>query len=287
MPFAVSIGADPVCSLMACSRIGFGISEADIAGAIMKEPVEMVKCETNDLLVPATSEIVLEGDCMPNERVPEGPFGEYTGYRASPRDKRPVFRVKAITHRNDPILTMSCMGVPPDESHNSFAITISASILTELKRAGIPVVDVWVYPEFATFFAAVTVKTLFANTAARVASLIWGSDPGSTITYVGVFNDDVDLHNIPQVMHALFTKCHPYRGINRMERAMGIILLPFLSREERLNSLGSKAYFDATWPLDWDPSIAVPPRASFNDIYSKEVQKHVLKNWEKYGFTEE
>lgn len=286
MHFAISIGADPVSSLMSCTKVGYGISEVDIAGAIMQEPVELVKCETNDLLVPATSEIVIEGEVHPQERLFEGPFGEYTGYRASPRDKRPVYRVKAITHRKNPIVTMSCMGVPVDEAHVSVGITRSADLIVKLKQEGIPVQDIWVYPEFACFVIAVSVKTPITNIASRVASLIWGSEAGSQSPWVLVFNDDIDLHNMAQAMHALYTKCHPYRGITRLEHGQGSPLMPFLSREERLNSNGAKTYFDATWPLDWDPSVAVPPRASFNDIYSKEVQQHVIKKWKKYGFTD-
>ncbi len=286
MPFALVIGPDPLCAMAACSKIAYGTSEVDIAGGLKQEPVELVKCETNNLYVPAHAEIIIEGVVKPHEREWEGPFGEFTGYRASPRDKRPVYSVKAVTFRNDPILTMSCMGIPIDDCAAQMSVTGGAENLATLKREGIPVVDVCLYQEMAHFLIVVSTKTPYANIASRIATCLWGSDSGYTIPYVVVVNDDIDPHDIMQVMHALATKCHPYRGITRLEHAQGFSLQPFLSRPERLSKQGARAYFDCTWPLDWDPSIAIPPKASFNNIYSKEVQDHVLKNWKAYGFKE-
>ena len=247
--------------------------------------MELVKCETVDLEVPATSEIVIEGYVSPKEVAWEGPFGEYTGYRASPRDQRPVFKVTAITHRDNPILTFSCMGVPLDESDVCINPIIGARALDQLRKSGIPVVDLCCYPRCSEFIMAVSVKKTFNYIAQRVASCIWGMEGVvGQVTYVIVLDDDVDPNNIWQVLHALGTKCHPYRGIHRMERTVGWSLAPWASREERLTCIGAKAYFDCTWPMEWDPSIAVPPRASFDKIYSKEVQEHVLRNWKSYGY---
>lgn len=284
MPVAVAIGMEPICSLVALTPESYGQNEVELAGALRREPVELVKCETVDLEVPATSEIVIEGEVYPHERVSEGPFGEFTGYRASPRDRRPVIRVKAVTYRNDPILTMSCMGVPVDDCHAPQAVTSGGELLVELKRKGIPVRDLAIYPECALFFTVVSVKPPFAGIAEKISHTIWSMEGMAAGPYILVVEDDVDVHNIWQVLHAFFTKCHPYRGIQRLEHTQGSSLWPFLTRHERLNRLGSKAYFDATWPLDWDPSIAVPPRASFDNIYSKETQEHVLKNWKNYGY---
>lgn len=283
MPFAISIGPDPISALLACSKIPYGVDEGDWAGGLRERPVEMVKCETVDLDVPATSEIVIEGEVPPHEREWEGPFGEYTGYRASPRDKRPVYHVKAITHRNNPILTMSCMGVPIDDSAATSTLTMGAYYLMELRRKGLPVVDLYMYPECVSFLIVVSVKVKYANEADRIAHTIWAGE-AAFLPYVIVVEDDVDPSNWAQVFHALSTKCHPERGIRKVKYSVGHPLVPFATRHERLNKMGAMVYFDCTWPTDWDPSIAVPPRASFDKIYPKEVQKHVLDNWGKYGF---
>lgn len=284
MPFAIAIGIDPVCGMMACTPMSPQLAEADVAGALRGEPVELVKCETVDLEVPATSEIVIEGVVDPHETLYEGPFGEYTGYRASPRDKRPMYRVTAITHRDDPILTMSCMGVPIDDCHAAMSVTLGAEYLDILKRQGYPVIDLCVYPECATLMVAVSVKVPYANIAQAIATAIWGSDQGYCSPYVIVLEDDVDPRNLSHVLHAIATKCHPWRGITKMEHARATQLYPFLSLYERRHRLGSHVYFDCTWPVDWDPAIAVPPRSSFDNIYSRETQQHVLKNWKKYGY---
>ncbi len=285
MPFAIAIAPPPVCAFVACSRLPFGTDEADIAGGLQGEPIDVVKCETNDLFVPATSEIVIEGEIHPNDLAWEGPFGEYTGYRASPRDRRPVYRVKAVTYRSSPILTFSCMGVPVDESDAVTAISRSADVLELLRRAGIPgIVDAWMPPESSSNLQIVSVKVPFHGIAYEIGSTILGSELGRSIGYVMVVDPDVDIRNMDEVVHTLVTKCHPYRGIHKVEHAFGSVLAPFLSREERLGYKGAKAIFDCTWPIDWDPSIAVPPKASFASIYPKEVQEHVLKNWKNYGF---
>lgn len=283
MPFAIAIGPDPISAMVSCSKIPFGVAEVDVAGSLRQEPVELVKCETVDLEVPATSEIVIEGEMSPEERQWEGPFGEFTGYRASPRDKRPVYRVKAITHRNNPILSMSCMGIPVDENAAVTTLTLGAYYFNELKKKGLPVVDLYMYPEGVAFQVCVSVKTKYANVADQVAHCIWGTEAGFC-PYVIVVEDDVDPSDWVQMLHALVTKCHPWRGIHRVENSVGHPLIPFQTLHERKHKMGSMVYFDCTWPVDWDPSVAIPPRAAFGDIYPKEIQDHVLANWEKYGF---
>lgn len=287
MPFAIAIGPEPTCAMAACTFMPYFVAEVDVAGGLRKAPVDLVKCETNDLLVPATSEIVLEGEVPPYERVYEGPFGEYTGYRASPRDKRPVYHVKAITHRKNPILTMSCMGMPIDDCDGIMSITSGAEILAELRSKGQPVTGVNMPPECAELLLIVAVKTTEPNIAFRIASMVWTTQAGRTPSHVIVVQDDVDPCNLPQVMHALASKCHPWRGVNKIEHGVAHALAPWSSLHERLNRVSGKTWYDCTWPMDWDPSIAVPPRASFDNIYSKEVQQHVLKNWKKYGFKKE
>lgn len=287
MPFVIAIGPEPVTGFMASARVASGVSEVDVIGAIRGEPLELVKAETVDLEVPATAEIVIEGEVSPTETEWEGPFGEFTGYRASPRDRRPVYKVTAITHRNNPVLTASCMGVPIDESDVVISITGSAEVFEELQRAAIPVIAVNRPPECIghLFIVSINVKTAnLPNMVERVSSCIWGSEYGTGAPYIIVVEDDIDVYDIWQVLHALSTKCHPWRGIHKVENAVGHALMPFSSRPERLMRKGSKASFDCTWPLDWDPSIAVPPRASFDKIFPREIQEHVLKNWKNYGY---
>ncbi len=226
------------------------------AGAMVRfsnEHVELVKCETVDLMVPATSEIVIEGEIRPGETMDEGPFGEYTGYVATLRGPRPVIHVKAVTYRNNPILTMSCEGVPTTETHAIMSIAKAAEFLEVLRAHGLPVTGVCPFAEAGQLLTAVAVKVPYANVAADIARIIWSTRLGRTLPSIIVVEDDVNPFNLAEVIHALASKCHPYRGIVKLEHDVGSLYMPWANGYERKHLVGAKTYFDCTWPLDWDP----------------------------------
>ncbi|MFC1901417.1 UbiD family decarboxylase [Chloroflexota bacterium] len=282
MEVAIAIGTEPVSSLCAATYMKHGVSEGAIAGGIRREPVEMIKCETVDLLVPATSEIVIEGSIKPGDTMVEGPFGEAPGYMSGLQMPRPAIRVKAVTHRNNPILTMSCMGIPVDDNC-ILAVTKGAELLEILRARGLAVADVSIFPEGAYLVAAVSVKKTYAGVADDIAHTIWGTHIGPSIPYIIVVEDDVDPFNIKQVLHAIATKCHPYKSIYKLERGPANNLIPWLSRYERTYEIGGRVYFDCTWPLDWDPKD-VPKRISFAEAYPPKIQQKALDMWRKYGY---
>jgi len=285
MPFATVIGADPLCSLVAMAPLGIGISEVDYAGGLLQKPIEMVKCITSDIYVPAQAEIVIEGEVLPNATVEEGPFGEYTGYRGSPRMPRSLYRVLAITYRNDPILTMSNMGVPVDDCALGMSLVWSEEIRKVLVDQGIPVTGVFCPPDGIISVCIVGVKTIYSNIAVQIANLIFGSKFAAPwVNQVVVVDDDVDPYNINEVFHAWATKCHPVRGVFTYPNMVSAPLIPFNSFQDRTYSRGAKAVYDCTWPLDWDKKTEVPFKSAFNSIYPKEIQEKVLNNWNKYGF---
>ena len=233
MDVAVAIGVEPISTLCAPSPVPYGVSEVDIAGGIRGEPVELVKCETVDISVPATAEIVIEGEIRPGDLITEGPFGEYTGYQGGLKAPRHSVRVKAITHRNNPILSMSCVGVPVDENDILYFVVRGCELLDALRQHGLPVKTVNVPPETCGLLAVVAVETPLSNIAEQVANVYWSSRAGQASPYLVVVNDDVDVFNMPEVLHALVSKCHPYRGISRKEHAVGNPLYPFLNAYER------------------------------------------------------
>jgi len=282
MEVAIAIGIEPISQFCATTYAPYGISEVDMAGGIRGEPVELVKCETIGLEVPATAEIVIEAEMESDDTMNEGPYGEFSGYRTGAREPRPVIRVKAVTHRNNPIFTMSCGGVPV---HDDAIMSLTkASVLLEALRArGIPLTGVSVFPETAFMVAAVAVKVAYSHVAEDIAHIIWGAHAGHSTPYIIVVDDDVDPFDLRQVLHAFATKCHPHRGIIRLEHSPVINILPFLNRKEQENRSGAKAYFDCTWPRDWDPAD-VPQRITFTEAYPSEVQERVLAIWRKYGY---
>ena len=281
LPVAIAIGMDPICSMMAGARSVGRKSEVEFAGAIRQRPVELVKCETSDILVPAHSEIVIEGERLYGETMIEGPFGEYTGYRSDPRGQRPVYRVNAITYRNNPILTMSCMGLPVTSDTVVRSMDYEILIKRVLKMNGIRFTDVYVPLESATMMAIVGVKPSYRGIANQIGYAFSAAQLGAY--KVIVVEDDVDVFNMTEVLHALASKCHPIRGIKQYDEALEPSSLnPFSSPEERRWHLGAKVVFDCTWPLDWEG--IVPERVSFNEMYPKDVRERVLKNWKKYGY---
>jgi len=284
--FAAAIGTEPISPCVASSAIPYGVSEVDVAGGLRGEPVELVKCETVDLMVPATAEIILEGHILKGVFVDEGPFGEFTGYRASPRCPRTVYSVNCITHRNDPILTSATMGMPWTETSAVGSLQASCVIREELRRNGLPIVDVHVAAEAATMLCIVSTKTPYPGIAHRIASIIWSNKQGINCCKVMVMNDDVDPTNWLEVIHAFVTKCHPVRGTHTVADATGHPLIPYQNLEERIWAKGSNVLYDCTWPIDWPVEIAVPPKVAFKTIYTQDLQDKVLNNWKDYGFND-
>jgi 4-hydroxy-3-polyprenylbenzoate decarboxylase len=283
MEFAVAIGTEPVSSLVGALRIPTGVNEVEVAGGIRGEPIELVKCETVDLYVPATSEIVIEGVVPPHERRDEGPFGEYTGYLARESSPKPVFEVTALTYRDNPIQVHSCMGVPVDDSAVVTTVVRAADILDDLSQKGLPVKSVYLPPEGISHLAVISTEVPFANFAKHLAFSVWGSTSGRTTWFLIIVNDDIDPTNMNEVIWALSTRCHPERGIFSTGSSWSIPLLPFLSPYEKKHYLGSQVLFDCTWPKDW-PEDHIPLKASFDQVWPKDIQDKVLNNWSEYGY---
>ena len=280
MPAAIVIGADPISSLVAGASFKIGESEADYAGALREDPVELVKCETSELLVPAHAEIILEGEILAGARVEEGPFGEYPGYR-SPRGIQLLFRVNAITHRNNPILTVSCMGIPVDDAALTRSIDTSVQIRRALKQQGIPFTDVFSPAETTQHLAVISIRKKYNYTISQIHDVLSlnGRVPAAIIV-----DDDVDVFNMSEVIHAFATKCHPNRGISIRKSARVGPLRPYLSIEEIRTTTGPNILFDCTWPLEWSKETRVPPRMSFDEAYPENMRKKVLQNWSRYGY---
>ncbi len=281
MPVVVVIGADPVCSFAAGSNLGVGQNEVDFAGGLHREPVEMVEAETPGLMVPADSEIILEGEVLPDFTAKDGPHGEFTGFRNTTR-VLPVFRVNTITCRNDPIFTMTCMGMPVDDSAICMAISAAVSMKKRLQKTGLPVKDVSVLPEASSYLAIISLKSSAAPHIRALENLMKLHGVGEL--KIIVVDEDVDVFNLNEVIHALATKCHPEKGIHKFELNYNIELTPYLSDAEKKVNKGTRSLFDCTWPPDWSRETDIPPRVSFAEVYPEDVKQRVVDNWKSYGF---
>lgn len=280
MPMAICIGTDPLSAIVAASGLPAQTNEVDIIGAMQGQPVELVKCETIDLEVPASSEIVIEGYVAPQERLLEGPFGEYTGYSSGGRAPRPVFHAQCVTHRNKPIMTMSNMGKPWDEVAIIYSVAVSAMLAEELRKRGIPFRAVYAPPPgMAPIVAA---RSQYAGFIHSVASTIWSSKSGIYRPYVIMVGEDVDPTNMEDVFWCLTSRLHPSKGIHIHEDAPAQALFPFISQVEREAGRGARVAIDATFPPDW-PDEEVPKVMDFENGWPADVRQKVLSRWMEYG----
>lgn len=243
MEFAVAIGVDPVIHLATQARVPFGTDEFAVAGGLRREPVELVRCRTVDLLVPATSEIVIEGVFRPGVRHPEGPFGEFSGY-VGPGNDEPVLEVGAITTRRDPIFQAGLTGVPVTENHVMKGLPMEAQLLVTLRETYPDVTSVSYSPEGASeFLCIIGLRQRYAYEARNVILSAMGSAGHPKI--VVVVDDDIDVYDTARVWWAIVTRFQPDRDLLVVPLAAGGQLDPSAPAPFTSSLLG----IDATRPF--------------------------------------
>jgi 4-hydroxy-3-polyprenylbenzoate decarboxylase len=284
MPFAIAFGTDPLTPLVASMAIPEGVSEVDIVGGYMGEPVDIVKCETVDLYAPASAEIVIEGYISINETKEEGPFTEYTGFISSTKKSWPIFEVTAITHRNNPILPVVCTGEPV-EDHLCMSVSLAADALNLLRKNNIPVTSTYIPPVSALHLMIVSVdkkKYKGQDFIQDIGNIIWSNKVGTFLPKIIVVDNDIDPTDLSSIMWCLATKCHPEKGIVFFRNTKVITLSPYLYPDEKKSGISTTVIYDCTWPSQWAEEF-VPKRGSFESLWPKEIQKKVLDNWNEYG----
>lgn len=289
MPFAIVLGASPVATLAAAfKRQRGGASAADIAGALQRSPLQMVKCETSELLVPATAEMVIEGVVYSDKTATAKAFPGSFGYTTEEKVEAPIWEVTAISYRNKPILPFATWGVPICEIHLARSLDCDIQLKQEFIKRGTPSNGVYTPPWLAGSVVAVATKVPFAAFSQSIAGIIRATEGTKNVPYVMVCDDDIDVTNPISLFHAMGTKCRPGRDTWKIQNTLGAPDAPYLDAESRALGKGVAIILDCTWPLDWDRSIAVPPRVSFDQCYPKELQEKVLAAWTKeYGFPKE
>lgn len=278
MPVAIAIGQEPVNILAAFHSAEAGVSEWEVAGGLRGAPVELIRCETIDLEVPTTAEIVIEGEIPPNELRDEGSFGEYTGYMAGGRAPRPIIRVKCITYRDNPIMTGTLNGKPYTEQHVMISVGLSAmleKLLIDDLKLGVKAVY---YPPSSVLHGViVSLKQEYPGQAKRVAEAIWASPLGLYSDYVFVVGEDINPTDVEEVLWALCTRCKPDRDITIIQRERASLCLPSLTPEERVKEIGCKILFEALFPAEW-PKEWIPTVVDWFD-WPTEVRKKVEEKW--------
>ena len=272
MEVAVSIGSDPATTFSAIVPAPPDIEEYLIAGFLRGRPVEIVKCETVDLEVPAQSEIVLEGYVELGELRTEGPFGDHTGFYTM-QDEYPVFHVTCITHRKDPIYAATIVGKPPME--DAWMGKAVERIFLPMMKMTIPeIVDINL-PAEGVFhnLMLVSIRKSYPGQARKVMSAIWSLGQAMFTKCIIVVDEDCDVQDIGEVTLRVTNNIDPERDI---QFTMGPI--DSLDHASRLPNYGSKMGIDATrkwkaegferpWPamLEMDRST----KAKVDSIWTK------------------
>ncbi|MCF7964968.1 MAG: 4-hydroxy-3-polyprenylbenzoate decarboxylase [Methylobacter tundripaludum] len=271
-PVSVALGADPATILAAVTPVPDSLSEYAFAGLLRGSKTEVAKSLINDLQVPASAEIVLEGFIYPGEFAAEGPYGDHTGYYNEIADF-PVFTIERITQRQAPIYHSTYTGRPPDEPA-ILGVALNEVFVPILQKQFPEIVDFYLPPEGCSYrMAVISMKKQYAGHAKRVMLGTWSFLRQFMYTkFVIVVDDDVDVRNWQDVIWAMTTRMDPARDLTILENTP----IDYLDFASPVSGLGSKVGFDATnkWPgetnREWGRTIVMSP----------EVVKKVDRMWD-------
>lgn len=274
MEVAVVLGSDPALPYAASAPLPDKFDELIFAGFLRKKSVELVKCETIDLEVPADAEIVIEGYVDPKERRREGPFGDHTGYY-SLADDYPVFHVTCITHRKNPLYLTTIVGPPPQEDKYIGLATVRL-FLPMLKMTFPEIVDMNLPCEGIFHnLVIVSIKKQFPFHARRLMNSLWGMGQMMFSKVIIVVDEDVDVQNPAEVVWRVSNNIDPKRDISFTEGPVDV-----LDHASPMMAFGSKMGMDATkkWPeegftREWPEVLKMTP----------EVKTKIDNIWDELG----
>ncbi|OTP83087.1 4-hydroxy-3-polyprenylbenzoate decarboxylase [Gilliamella apicola] len=276
-PVSVAIGADPATILAAVTPVPDTLPEYAFAGLLRGKRTEVVKSLSNDLNVPATAEIILEGYIDPNELAQEGPYGDHTGYY-NEIEQFPVFTVTHITHRKDAIYHSTYTGRPPDEPA-VMGLALNEVFIPILQKQFPEIVDFYLPPEGCSYrIAIVTIRKQYPGHAKRVMMGVWSYLRQFMYTkFVIVCDDDINARDWKDVMWAISTRMDPHRDTTFIDNTP----IDYLDFASPISGLGSKMGLDATnkWAgetsREWGNIIKKNPK----------IVAHIDEIWDKLGIS--
>ncbi|MEW6388455.1 MAG: menaquinone biosynthesis decarboxylase [Thermodesulfobacteriota bacterium] len=274
LPAAVAIGPDPAVTYAATAPLPEDLDEMLFAGFLRQEPVELVPCVSVPLLVPANSQIILEGYLEPGEYRREGPFGDHTGYYSLP-DDYPVFHLTALTRRRQAVYPATIVGQPPME--DCFMAKATERIFIPLIKKQLPEIVDLNLPVEGVFhnLAFVAIDKRYPGHARKVMHALWGLGQMMFTKIILVFDKEVDVQDLSQVLWRLGNNVDAKRDVVFVEGPVDV-----LDHASPLPHYGSKMGIDCTrkWPeegftRDWPPVIEMSP----------EIKRKVDELWPRLG----
>jgi len=278
-PVALVMGPDPRLVMAASTPLPFGIDELAMAGALRGTPLELVRCKTVPLEVPADAELVIEGEVRPavGERREEGPFGEYTGHYGGPRLPRPIIHVTAITRRRDAILSLAYQGAPPHETEVLVAVGKEAELVRTVSLPGVKSVYL-TSAGGGSLHLVVSVEKLYEGYGKMVGMAFLSAPASRSIKRVIVVDDDIDPLDALAVEWAIATRVQAHRDIEILTEMPSTSIDPSLpAAEQTRTARGSKMIIDATrYDARNYPAVCLP---------AAEAMTRVERDWERYGIS--
>jgi 4-hydroxy-3-polyprenylbenzoate decarboxylase len=274
MPAAIAVGSDPAVIYASSAPLPEAVDEMMFAGFLRRSPVEMVKCITSDIEVPANSELVMEGYLDPGETRIEGPFGDHTGFY-SPAEPYPVFHVTCITHRRDMIYPATIVGKPPME--DCYMGKATERIFLPLIRLDFPEIRDINLPMEGVFhnFAIISIKKSYPGHAKKIINGLWGKGQMMFAKLLIVVDDDVNVQDLSYTA---------WRVLNNVDWKRDTVFadgpLDALDHAANWPRYGSKMGIDATRKMREEGMMRDWPDELF---MSKEIRKLVDSRWKEYG----
>jgi UbiD family decarboxylase len=262
-PVAISFGHNPLLLIIGGLEVDYGTDEFAVAGGLRGEPLPVINAPITGLPVPASAEIVVEGEIPPGELLPEGPFGEWAGYYASGQRPAPIVKVRSVLYRNQPIVLGCLPGKPPNDNTYFRSPLRAAFVWNELERAGVPgIVGVWSHEAGGgRMFNVVSIKQLYPGHSKQVGMATASCHAGAYANrYVVVVDEDIDPSDTNEVIWALCTRTDVVRDIDIMRRCWSTGLDPMAYAGE-----GGQGFFNDRMIIDacrpYDRLATFPPVA--------------------------
>ncbi len=274
-PVAVALGADPATMLAAVTPVPDTLSEFAFAGLLRGARTELVDCTVGELKVPASAEFVLEGFIYPGDTLPEGPFGDHTGYY-NEVEPFPVLTIERISHRDAPIYHSTYTGRPPDEPA-VLGVALNEVFVPILQKQFPEIVDFYLPPEGCSYrMALVSIRKQYPGHAKRLMFAVWSYLRQFMYTkFVIVTDDDVNVRDWKDVIWAITTRTDPARDLTLIENTP----IDYLDFASPVAGLGSKLGLDATakWPGETNREWGRPI------VMSAEVKARIDSIWNDLG----